>query len=95
MEGKMFSNLDDEIKAEDQLFLEARKEVKKSSQEPQENEFGDRIGKKEILHGVVFYAIMAGLAACAVARGCQKINQYRNKTAENTKVIQSQSHTIE
>ena len=45
----MFDNLndlDDEIKQEEQLYLEERKKVN-SSQKDGTNEFGDKIGKKE------------------------------------------------
>ena len=79
----MFENLDDEIKAEDQLYLESKKEEEKKAKEEKFNEFGDRIGKKEICQGILLFGAITGIITCACIRGCQEIKKIRNEKAKN------------
>ena len=80
----MFSKLDEEIKQEDQLYLESLNK----SKEVKENEFGDKISGSDGLAGVIFWVGVASLMACACARGYQEYKKHHNRVPEKSNIIQ-------
>ena len=56
------------------------------------NEFGDKIGKREICQGILLFGALTGMIACACVRGCQEINRHLNKSDNKAKVIQIQNN---
>lgn len=45
------------------------------------NEYGDKVGKKEICQGILLILGVIGLLVCATLRGCQEIHKHRAKSA--------------
>ena len=57
-------------------------------------EFGDEMNKSNICAGVLLFACIGGLIACACARGCQEIKKHVAK-AKNPTVQMSTTNTVQ
>ena len=56
------------------------------------NEYGDRVGKKEIYQGLSILISLAGFAMGFCLRGCAAVKKKMNKVPEKTKIIYQQQH---
>lgn len=84
MIASLWDDVTDEIKEEQEL-----KKIKPNSDGI--NEFGDKMGKKEICQGILLMTGIAAIFGCACVRGCQEFNKHKDKTAEKVQAVLSQN----
>lgn len=63
-----------------------------SKEETKVNEYGDKVGFREVCQGILVLASIGALVACGCIRGCQEINKKLSKS-EKVKAIQVQKAT--
>ena len=57
------------------------------------NEYGDKVGRKEIYQGLAILISLAGFAMGFCLRGCAEVKKRVNKVPEKAKIIyQQQQH---
>ena len=72
------------------------KVVKEKEKQPKSevNEFGDKLGKKEICQGIILFLGSLAVVFCACARGCQEISKHKETSDKQAKITQLQNLRI-
>lgn len=76
----------------DDIANEIKEEDKKTkTKDAVVNEFGDKIGRKEVCQGIVLLAGVGALFTCGCIRGCQEIKKHKAESTEKVQAILAQN----
>lgn len=73
--------------------------MKKQNKSPKKNknslnEFGDKVGEKEICQGILLILGVLGTLYCLCVRGCQEYKKHHDKHLKKANAIQIHVHDI-